>query len=234
MEYKNVLQLYKSQCNKLKELLSDSSLLGVDEWSFLLEGFYEIEELLSDPILSEPIDNLQIEVKSKIDQYGVGSFIVNLYQEGYPIDSIVEQLKLRDVPLTTTDVSKWLDKQSQRSILDRAQSKYGNVFDTADQLQRTLNRLEELSIRVENEENLSNFKKNSKYEVALAVIAEVRKTIKDGYEFAKSIQSMQKIERFQSYVLEEIKKESPDCYQRIINRLTNLTTVFNNMDLKGF
>lgn len=234
MDYVNVLQLYKSQCNRLKEMLIEASLIGIDEWSFLLEGFLELEELLADPVLSEPIDNLQIEVKSKIDQYGVGAYVITLYQENCPIDKIAEQLQMREIPVTSSDVAKWLSDQQSRSILHRAENKFGNVFDTADQLQRTLNRLEELSIRVEEEENLANFKKTSKYEVALAIVSEVRKTIKDGYEFAKSIQSMQKIERFQECVLEEIKKESPDCYQRIVRRITDLTTLFNSMDLKTF
>jgi len=234
MEYKNVLQLYKNQCEKLKKLLIDTSLIGIEEWSILLEEFFELEELLSDPIISEPLDNVKLEVKSPVDKYGVGSYVLALYEDGVSVDNITKQLELQNIYIDTIDLTNWIIEINKQSIIDRTTNRYGSVFDTTSQLQNTLNRLEELAIKVENENNLSNFKKTSKYEVLLSVISEIRKTIKDGHEFTKTIQALQKIDKFQQYVIEEIKQESPECAQRIFRRLSNLATVFSSMDLKGF
>lgn len=231
MNYKNVLQLYKKSCDNLKDKLIDAELAGQLEWDLIINEFYGILDLLNDPIISEPLDNLAIEVKSKVDFYGVGSLIIALYEDGVEIEKIAEHLQLQEVRITPKEIGDWLSNENRRGILDKAINKYGDVFDTAGQLQRIMNKLEDLIDKVEREENLTHFKKTSKYEVLLQITAEIRKTVKDASDVTKTIIALQKIEKFKQDVLEEIKKESPECSQRIFKRMANLATIYGSMNL---
>lgn len=231
MNYKNVLQTYKRNCDKLKDKVAEAELAGQLEWDVLVNEFYGILDLLNDPTISKPLDNLSIEVKSKVDFYGVGSLIVALYEDAVSIEKIAEHLQLQNISITPKEITDWLATENSKGILDKATNRYGDVFDTAGQLQRILNKLEDLLVKVEEEENLAHFKKTSKYEVILQVAAEIRKTVKDASDVTKTIIALQKIEKFKQDVLEEIKKESPECSQRIFKRMANLATIYGNMNL---
>lgn len=231
MNYKNVIQLYERNCEQLRKNMEEKSLIGILEWDLLLNEFYGVLDLLNDPTVSGEIDNLAIQIKSKVDYYGVGSLIIALYEDNLSVEKIAEHLQLQNVNLTPEEVSDWLTTESKKGIIDKATNRYGDVFDTAGQLQRILNKLETLLTQVESESDLNHFKKTSKYEVILQVASEIRKTVKDASDVTKTIIALQKIEKFKQDVLEEIKKESPDCSQRIFKRMSNLATIYGSMNL---
>jgi hypothetical protein len=221
--YVNVLQQLNDFRLELFELFSKLNGLTKDPYQSLLLELDQIIENLSDPVIGQPIDNLQLMPKEllEIDKLGLGELISVYIQNNMTPSTISKSLGLLGFSVTTSDINKWINSVNSSGILDRGEiSGYGSIFDAEVQLQGVFERLKELEISTDNN-NDEVFKsaRTTRELVQREILSEQRQAIKDGVAITKAISQKQSFETFKRIMIEEINKESTEVAVRIWHRL---------------
>lgn len=232
MEYKNVLQALHSFCENFQSALVTHSMIGQEPWTTLLEELLGLEELLNDPVVSEPLDNFKIAPISPVEKYGVANSVLALNEDGVSPKEIAVHLKNQNVPLSEKDVKEWLEIYSKTPITTKAEAVFGSVFDTQNQLQFLFENLNNMieQVKLQTDEHF-NAAKITKEQVVLEHFKETRQLIKDASTLMATVSGMQNVATFQKMVIEEVNKVDPATAQRIWKRIKEAKIAFTSLNL---
>lgn len=221
--YINVIQQLQLYIEKMEIRFSAEGVLGREPYQSILEEIKGIISNLNDPTITKPIDNLEL-VSSpllEIDRLGLGELVSLYVKEEINVNRIAEILQTQGYNITFRDINTWLSSVNGKGLLDRPQiSGFGSVFDSEVQLQSIFDRLRHLEIELDSEEEEKYLRtKTTKKQIQRELISEVRATIKDATNLAKSMQSQDDLKEIQRIIIHEINQESPTLAMRIWRRL---------------
>lgn len=223
MDYINVVERFKIFRDELREAILKEELLGKEPWVTLFNDINELVVILDDPIIAEPLDNLKVKhslTDSYIDNSGIGSIILKLYQDGIDIDTICRTLSVQGHKIKPNDIRDWIDRYNNAPISTKPAIVRGSVFETR-------NRLEEIHLLIHNhldyikevDDELFTKSRTTKAQVYTEALRELRQLYKDANTLLSTIQQLKSIKEFQEVVLESISGISPSTYNQIVKAL---------------
>lgn len=232
MDYTNVLQALRDFCEKFQQTLENQSLIGADPWQSLLEELLGIQDLLNDPVISQPLDNHQLQQVHPVEKYGVASIVLALHEDGMQPKQIALHLQSQAVPVEESHIKSWLKQYSETSITQKAEAIYGSVFDTQTQLQQLFENLNSMIEAAKGQEDSHYLgAKITKEQVLLEHQKELRQLIKDAGALMTTVAGMQQVGQFQKIVIEEVNKLDPATAQRIWKRVREAKLAFTTLNL---
>lgn len=230
-KYVNLLQHLKIFAEELRIKLGMEGVIGREPYLSIVEELDEIISNLSDPTVTKPIDNVEIvpfKGMLEIDRLGLGEIVSMYVTDNLSSARISDLLNAQGFIITKLDVDNWLSSVNSKGILDRPTlTGFGSVFDTQAQLQSVFDRLKELEIELDSQDESLYKGKVTKKQVQREFMSEVRATIKDATSLAKSLQRSDDIEDIKRIMIEEINKVSPPVAMSIWRRLRERGTSLN-------
>jgi len=230
-KYINVLQHLQLYVEKMEIRFSAEEVLGREPYQSILEEAKGILTNMSDPTVTKPIDNLEL-VSSpllEVDRLGLGELVSLYVAENINVNRIADILQTQGYNISFRDINAWLSSVNGKGILARPQvNGFGSVFDSEIQLQSIFDRLKHLEIELDSEEEDKYLKtKTTKKQIQRELISEVRATIKDATNLAKTMQSQDDLKEIQRIIIHEINQESPILAMRIWRRLKERSGVIS-------
>lgn len=214
---KNVLEALDSFRRRFNSALGNAGLLGQSTWTDLAEELNELVDLLNDPVISEPLDTFAIRKLSPIDRLNMGKRVLALAEADMKPQVIAQFFQAEGLPIDRKDVTAWLEEYQRSGITEKA--RVDNVFDSRIQMQMLYERILDQMKKIEDASD-SSFRRNSKAEVVLAAISELRATIKDAHAIQKSEDSARQVQIFMETVLNVVARVSPASYYELYKELT--------------
>lgn len=233
--YTNIVQLGNKIINELKTLLENEGLVGQSKWDYILESFEEFKIALADPLICKELDNYKIERLNSVEKLGLSSNVITLYEEGLSPREIATDLRKKGISLSENDIKNFITDYNKSSITSRIEKSNTSVFDTEVQLQTIFDDLNEAlsdlnNLSNEDTKRLSNARV-VKEQLQIELHKERRQSVKQASELAQAIANLQHIKEFNKMVLEEVMKESPAAYQRLIKRINEGRSIFRGLTI---
>jgi hypothetical protein len=231
MDYTNILQLGNKLVGELKEYFEDKSLIGSSKESYLLESFQEFISSLSNPIVSENLDNYKLTKQSLIEKLGLVKKIVDWNELGNGALDISRKLANSGVSITPTEIREFLKEYEQAPLLVKLEKSNNSVFDTESQLQILLEDLTELvdSVDLLSQEELKDGKE-TRTGLKLKVISEIRQLIKDAKDVIKDMKGVEEQKSFNKMVLSVVLKEAGQVtYNKILAEIRKNQALYSGI-----
>lgn len=203
---------FKLFLKKFKLALKESLLEDVAPWDSLYSELDTLINILDDPKISKPLDNLSLlSSASIIDQLGLGKHVLGLIENGISFEEtaqIIRQNSGKNV--SADDVEKWLNNFDKSSISirsDTATNSIWNTKDIYDNLYLQLNDLIEMICQKDEACFLRS--KITKEQVMIETIREIRQLAKDAESILGKIEESRKVETFIGFILRDLKGRIP-------------------------
>lgn len=232
-DYHNLIDEFKVLNKEFNYLLDKEGLLDNIEFEKLTYKFSELINLLDDPNISRPLDNLSITPKCKIDSYGLGSSIIELIESGMNTQEISKLLSVQCADnISPIDIDIWLEEYNQSSISQKPKVIKGSIFDARNRMEEMHSMLIDLLSKVEQgDDNRFKSAKVTKEQVTLSIITEIRQTIKQASDILEKVESFQTVKEFQKMVIDCLREEAPSTQMRVMMRLKEMNAMNSMMGL---
>jgi len=199
--------------------LASAELLGREPWTGLLIEIEEINGQLQSEELASMIEGPSIRSMSPIDMLALGENVVCLTEGGMTPDQVAGFLTTKAGSLIeTAEVERWLKDYKDSTVAGRSALLDRDIFSTKHQMQALLEgiktKLAELEAKSE-----ASFRRNSKDEVFLSYMTELRMLVKDAYALQKAEQTNKQNQLFQEIALGVIREMCPEAGLRIFKEL---------------
>ena len=229
MEYTNVVQLGQKLSYELKTFLEYNNLIGTKEATYLVESFESFLDTLSDPIVSEKLDNYKLQVQNPIEKYGASNEVINLIEEGKSPALIVQQLGAKGLGMISIeDVKSYIKEYEQADIVTKIEKSNTSVFDTEAQLEVIFKTLQsEIDNLAYVDEEMLAKARTTKYQLKLEYLREVRMTVKDATTLAQAIENLTRQRKFNTLVLKTVlEKCGATVYNSLVSELRKQELIF--------
>lgn len=232
MDYTNVLQALNTFCDRFRGTLEQESMIGTSPWQELLEELLGIKDLLNDPVISQPLDNYQIQPQSPVEKFGAASIVIALSEDGMNPKSISAHLETQGIPISEAEIKGWLKAYQQAPITQKPAMANGSIFDTQGQMQIVFDKLHTLLDELDDQEDSHYLSaKITKEQVKLDYMKEIRQSIKDAASLAAVVANMQTVEQFKKVVIEEVNKVDPATAQRIWKKIREAKAMYSSLQM---
>lgn len=223
---RGVVDLYEEVYDELIEYLCTEGLITKEPWSAFASKLKDCLDLLNDNNISG-MDPQPLKLMNLVDKFSLGSQVKALYSQGKGPEDISEYfITDMGIDIPASQIETWLVDYKSAPVVRPNEGRWGNVFDVGTQLQTLFEELSTFIQDVKDRDN-NDFKgKSDKSEILLAHTSEKRQLLKDAKELLTTIKMIEDNVNMKNVLLEELRKESPACAQRVMIRWRDVRQSF--------
>jgi hypothetical protein len=230
LDYNNLLHIISEWRNDFTTTLYDADLYGLEPYADLLERFRLIEQMLNDPVISEPLDTFKIEAIHPIDKFGMAPVVIQALERGIEYKDIVKILGEQGCTVSNSEVRDWHNKYSSLPITERSGFEPNSIFDTQARMQELLEELIAGGKLIEQRDDEDFFRaKTVKEREKLAYMQERRQLILAAQNLLESIHLQREFDDRMKIVIEEVNKMDPMVAARIWRRIQSMKSLVGSL-----
>lgn len=230
-EYTNIVQLGNRLVNELKVYIESNNLIGRPDANYLISSFEDFIDKLSDPIVSQELDNYKLTTQNPVERYGVVEEVITQLEEGKQSKDIAESLAIRGLPIEVKHITAFRREYQNADIVSKIEKSNASVFDTQVQLQMIFDSLnDKLAALAYVDDTRLEKARVVKEQLELEYTRELRMTIKDAKDLAEAINNMQNTSKFSQIVLNTVNSLcGPTVFNQVVSEIRKQKLMLNGI-----
>lgn len=229
-EYTNVVQLGSRLANELKVFIENHNLVGTRDANYLIESFEDFIDKLSDPLVSQELDNYKLTTQNPIEKYGIVEEVITLLEEGRNSNEIAEGLAIRGLPIEGRHVLAFKKEYQNADIVSKIEKSNSSVFDTQVQFQMIFDTINQEIANLESidDETLAKARV-TRPQIKMEQIRELRMTVKDAQALAEAMLNMENNKKVISIMLDTVNKMcGPTVFNQVASEIRKQKLIFGS------